>query len=174
MFMKKVLIFFVIVVLVCIVVLNVNLNNNVQKNNEVISKFNDLIIKEAESSVESINKYPIIEFNNIDYVGFLIFEEYILPIEKEKKILNSAYLTKGENLLIEGTNLKNSFEFYKYLTNDDTFAVVNMLSEKNEYKIKEIKHVSKDIDISQYDNDLIVMIKLYNEFNNLLILCDMN
>lgn len=172
--MKKVIIFLVILILVLIISLNILINNKVKNNNNIIEKFDELIIKNSEFSIESISRYPSIEFNNTDYVGFIIAKDKILPIEKEENLLNPAYLTYDERLIIKGTNLKNSFDYYEALAIGDKIQVINMLGEKNEFEIKTIKRVDKNYNIDEYSNNLILIIKNYNEFNDLLVLCDMN
>lgn len=178
--MKKILLIVSIIILFTtisiVLFLNIKINNNIEKNNEIINKYEN-IYTNPKIELESLKKLPQLEINNIDYVGFLnMNNNLLLPIESNCNNsifdIKSACMYSKDSLIIMATTLKDSITNYKLYDVDDNVIFTNMNGYASEYKISEVKHINSLDKISKYKGDLIIVIKNYYSIEYILFICN--
>jgi len=167
-----------LLIIICIFLfININIIKNIKINKKVIDIFNNIFtIQNIEISNEFIN--PIIEIDNIDYLGIINIpsNNLLLPIENN---CNNFYLDIKSGckylnnfFIILGTNLKDSFYSYKSYNIFDTISFTNTLGKTFEYKINNIKRINNLNSLSLYNGELILVIKDYYSLEYTLFICN--
>lgn len=176
-FITSITILFITILLFIIFQINISINK--YNNKKVVETFNKTI-KEQElaPSYEYDNNLAKLEINDTDYIGVLNITNYnlSLPIESkcQKNIIKdvSTCLYSKKNLIILGSNLRNSFLDYKKYSINDKITFTNTLGQIFQYEVNKIERISNLEDISIYKKDLIIAIKDYYSMNYILLLCD--
>ena len=176
---KIVLICGLIIILISLsifIFLNIKVNRNINKNEIVINTFNN-IFKDKILEVHENFDLPKLQIEDTDYIGIINISKYDILIPVESKC-NNTFLNiqsscnyKDKSFVILGTNLKDSFSSYETFDVDDEIIFTNMLGRKFQYKIKKIKRINS-LDLSQYDEELIIVIKNYYSMEYILFICD--
>lgn len=163
--------------LLLFIYINITTNINLYINEKVIITFNKTF---SEQTLEIADNYsnplPKIEIEGTDYVGVIniVKENLLLPVESKcsEALLNikSACHYSNDNLIILGTTLKDSFFSYREYNKDDKITFTNTLGKTYQYKINKIKRINNLNKLSQYNSDLIIVIKNYYDMEYILLL----
>jgi len=172
--MKKYFLFLIsfllllIVLIICILNIYIFVDKNKDKKVLEIIKDREIVI------IDSSIKLPILEFDNVDYVGIInILENDILVDYKCLSYFThqSGCLYSKEKFIILGTNLSNSFSLYKSYSIGDKVLFTNTMGILNEFKIDNILRIDSLDELNNYNNDLLIAIKNYYGFEYVVFVC---
>jgi len=172
----------IIILAICITLilfLNIKIYLNKKKNEKFLETYNNIFIKQDLTYSDNF-VLPKIEMDGIDYIGVIniLSDNLLIPIESK---CNNSFIDiksvcnySDENFIIIGTNLSDSFNYYKRYDVDDEIIFINNLGSAFQYKIKNIKRINKFNDIKKYNEDLIIVIKDYYSLEYILFICELD
>lgn len=181
--MKKLLISLSIIILtvsiILIVYLNIKVSLNKRKNDKFLEIYNQVFVDNDFNYSDDLS-FPVLEMNGNNYIGVIntLKDNLLIPIESSCNNLFTSIKSMckyyDENFTIMGTNLKDSFNFYKKYDVNDKIIFINNLGSAFEYRIKAIKRISKLNNIKNYNEDLIIVIKDYYSLEYILFICELD
>lgn len=157
------------------ILFQIKINSSINSNKIILNRL-DKITKDKDTYVDDNILLTTLEINNIDYIGYISIDDYdlALPI---KNICSNDYFdissaclySKKDNLVILGTNLKNSFYNYKNYNVSDKLSLTTSLGIKLFYTINSIEVVDNIKD--ELSGDLVIIIKNYYDMKYVLLKC---
>lgn len=156
-----------------ILFLNTNVYLNKKNNEEFLTTYNNIFIKDNLTYSEQL-VLPKIEMNRKDYIGVINLN---VPTQSN---CNSLYINinsclySSKPFIIMTFNLEGGFNHYKNYDINSILTFTNTLGNIFKYKIKNIKRINKLSNVNNYNEDLIIIIKDYYNLEYILFICELD